>query len=73
VERYWLNILTLAESFNSATRLRPRISFSAISFAFLFAGLKVSSFRFSLSKQNTFSKTPYNISKLSSSIIAPSG
>jgi hypothetical protein len=39
IERYWLNILALAEPFNSATLFLPLINFSAISLAFSFAGL----------------------------------
>jgi hypothetical protein len=39
IERYWLNILILVSPFWAATRYLPRINFSAISLAFLSAGL----------------------------------
>jgi hypothetical protein len=41
IERYYVNMLVLLDPFSAATRYLPRISFSAISLAFSFAGLKV--------------------------------
>ena len=71
-EIYWESILPLFSPFSAAILSLPRLILSAISYAFLSAGLKYSFPTAWESRQNIFLNTPYNISKLFSSTIISS-